>query len=420
MSAPSLLGEVAVLLGALAGLFFFSGWEMAFISSNRIRVRQRAKAGDAAAQRANRLLQRREQLLIMFLIVETAFNVLAAVVATGLVHRWLRGWLAPLVSTACVTLLVVVGAEMTPKAIGQRRAERMLIARAWLLDFLHHLLLPLTGFIHIYIHGLLRLMGREREPFVTREELKLLVRAAESRDEAHRHEKHMLESILEFRETVAREIMIPLGRLVTLPRSTPVSEWIETVRQHGYTRIPVYADREDRIIGIANIFDLLYDERPQPTIDHYLRTVPIVPDSKRVDQLLVELQKARNPMAVIVDEFGSCRGIVTVEDMVEEIVGELEDEHESRQRKIHAISPRVYVVDALADVDDINQELGVNLPKGRYDTIGGLVLKRAGRIPRVGESFALHGITLEVLDAGPYGVRTLKLVLPAEAQRPLP
>jgi CBS domain containing-hemolysin-like protein len=414
MSLTSWIVQLSLLIGALVGVFFLSAWEMAFLTANRIHVRQRAKAGEPAARRAFRLLQRGEQLLTMFLIGQNVCSVLAAVVATRLMHQWLVGWKAALVATVGLTVLIVVVTEMTPKAIGQRRGEGMLLARSWLLDALHHLFMPLTGLIHYYIRVLLRLMGRERAPFVTREDLKLLVRFAESRDEAHRLEKHMLESILEFRETVAREIMIPLGRAVTLPRGTPVAAWLAAVQRHGHTRIPVYEGREDRIVGLANIFDLLYDEQPKPTIDDYLRPVPIVPDSKLIDQLLVELQKTRNPMAVIVDEFGSCRGIVTVEDMVEEIVGELEDEHEPRERKIYKIASRVFVVDALTDVDDINQELDVNLPKGRYDTIGGLVLKRAGRIPRVGESFTLHGLSVEVLEAGPYGVRTLRLTLPDE------
>lgn len=413
LSTSTVVWQLVIILAALSITTFFSAAEMAFIATNRIKLRQRAKTGDPGAVRARRLLQRREQLLVMFLIGQSAMNVLIAAMTTGLLDRWLgRGWLAPLIATVGVSVVVIVGAEIVPKVIGKRQAERLVAARSRLLDFLHHLLMPLTGLIHLYIQGLLHVVGRGRRPFVTREELKFLVRAAESRDETHRREKRMLESILGFRETVAREIMIPLNRVVTLEKGATSELWRAMVRRHGHTRIPVYEGREDRVIGVLNIFDLLYDPQPKAIVDDYVRPAPLVPDSKRIDHLLVELQKTRNPMAVVVDEFGSCRGIVTVEDIVEEIVGEMEDEHEVGYRKIRRLAPRVFVVDGLTDIDDLNQELELELPKGRYDTIGGMVLKRAGRIPRVGESFTLHGLKLEVLDAYPYGVRSLKLTLP--------
>jgi CBS domain containing-hemolysin-like protein len=417
MSTAYELAQIALVLLALTGSAFFSASEMALISSNRIRVRQRAKAGDPFARRAARLLKRREQLLVMFLVGQGALNVLAAAITTGLVDRWLGyGWVAPLISTAGLTLVVIVAAEIVPKVIGKNEAERLIMARARVLEFFHYLLLPLTGVIHLYIQTLLRLVGRGRRPFVTREELKVLVREAESKDERGRREKRMLESILGFRETVAREVMVPMNRIIALEQGTTCELWRAMVRRHGYTRLPIYEKRIDRVTGVLNIFDLLYDPQPKENVDEYVRPVLIVPDSKRIDHLLVEMQKTRNPLVVVVDEFGSCMGIVTVEDIVEEIVGEMEDEHEVGYRKIRRLAPRVFIVDGLTDIDDLNQELGLDLPKGRYDTAGGLILKRAGRIPRVGESFTLHGIRFEVLDSYPYGVRTLKVSLPEETR----
>lgn len=413
MSPLQLGGQLLLMLGALVVSYSLSQAEMALLSANRIRVRQRAKSGDPAARRARRLLQRREQLLVFFLIGQSASNVLLAAIATGLLDRWLgRGWLAPVVATAGITLIVVVGAEIVPKVLGKRDAERFIMSRSRLLELLDHLWLPVTGLIHIYIRGLLRLVGRERRPYVTREELKLLVRAADDHEETHRREKRMLASILDFRDTVAREVMIPLNRVIALPQGASCDQWRALVRRHGYTRMPLYAERPDRIVGLLNIFDLLYDPQPSALVDGYLRAAPIVPESKRVDHLLVELQKARNPMAIVVDEFGQCRGVVTVEDIVEEVVGEMEDEHEADRPKIRRLAPRTAIIDALIDIDDLNAELELGIPKGRYDTAAGLILKRAGRVPRVGESFALHGVTFEVLEADAYAVRLLKISLP--------
>ncbi|MCK4412894.1 MAG: HlyC/CorC family transporter [Candidatus Eisenbacteria sp.] len=412
----TILLHCALILAALAGSAYFSAAEMALISTNRIRLRQRARSGQPRARRAVRLLERREHLLIMFLVGQSGFNVFAAAVATGLVDRaGGAGWVAPLISTLGMTIVIVVAAEIVPKVIGKSRAGRLLMRDSRGLELLHHLFLPLTGIAHFYVLGLLRLMGRgRRDPFVTREELRVLVREAESDDESGRREKRMLESILDFRDTVAREVMIPMNRVIGIERGATCDVWRTLVRRHGYTRIPVYEKQRDRVVGVLNIFDLLYDPEPNELVDAYLRPAPIVPDSKRVDHLLVEMQKARNPMVVIVDEFGACQGIVTVEDIVEEIVGELADEHERAYHKIRRLSPRVYIVEALTDIDDINQELGLHLPKRRCDTVGGLILKRAGRIPRVGESFSLHGLTFAILDAYPYGVRSVKITLPPE------
>ena len=420
MSATTLLLQLSLIVAALATHAFFSASEIALISANRIRLRHRARSGQPAARRALRLAERPEPLLTLFLLGQTGANVLCAAIATALATRALgRSWLAPLLATVGVTVLVLVTAEFVPKLVGQRRAEAFLSRYGRLLELLHHLLLPLTETVHLYVRSLLRLLGHERrDPFVTREELKLLLRQAEGGDEAARREQEMLASILEFRETVAREVMIPMNQAVALPAGTRCAVWREEVGRRGYTRIPIYERQRDRMIGVVNIFDLLYDAEPKETVDAYIRPAPIVPDSKRIDHLLVELQKARNPMAVVVDEFGACRGIVTVEDIVQEIVGEMEDEHERSRPKIRRLAPGVFVVAALTDVDDLNQELGLRLPKGRYDTVGGLILKRAGRVPRVGERFTLHGVVFDVLDAHPYGVRTLKVTLPPETDRP--
>lgn len=416
MTVLQTLLQVLLVLLALGGSAFFSASEMALISANRIRVRQRAKVGYAAARRARRILERREHFLIMFLIGQAGLNVMSAAVTTGLVGQWVSPeWVGALISILGITLVVVVFAEIVPKVIGKREAEQLLMRYARALEFFHYLLLPLSQTLHLYMRLLLRFAGRERSsPFVTREELKVLVREAEIRGESDHREKRMLESILDFRETVAREVMIPMSRVITLRKGTTCDVWRAMVRRHGYTRIPVYEKRIDRVVGVVNIFDLLYDAHPKETVDNYIREAPIVPDSKRIDHLLVELQKTRNPMAVVVDEFGSCGGVVTVEDIVEEIVGEMADEHERSFRKIRRLAPGIFIAEGLTDIDDLNQDLELQLPKGRYDTVGGLVLSRAGRIPRVGERFSLHNVTFEVLDADTYGVKMVKVTLPKE------
>ncbi len=407
--------QLALVLVGVAGLAYLSACEIALISASRTRLRHRALSDESGARRALRLLERREMVLILFLIGQSALNALSAVLTTGLVDQWLgRTWVTPLVSTVGLSLVVLVLAEIVPKVVAQQRPESFLARQSRPLEVLHHLLLPLTAAVHVYIRALLRLVGHERrDPFVTREELRVLVRQTEGADEASRREQGMLAAIFDFRETVVREVMIPMNRVLAVETGTPCAAWRELVERHGHTRLPVYERQRDRVVGVINIFDLLFDAEPKPTVEAYMRPAPLVPDSKRIDHLLVELQKARNPIAVVVDEFGACRGIVTIEDIAEEIVGEMEDEHERVARKIRCAAPGVFIVAGLTDIDDFNQELGLALPKGRYDTVAGLVLKRAGRIPRTGERFTFYGINFDVLEADAYSVRMLKVTLPA-------
>ena len=412
---------ILFILFTLIGSAFLSASEMALLSANRLRLRQRAKDGIATAQRARRLLQRREQVLIMFLIGQAALNVSNAAITTGLIHHWIdRGWLAALISTLGVTALVVVIAEIVPKVIGKQQSEIFLMRWSRLIELLHYLALPLTQSVQYYMHWMLRRFGgKQHSPFVSRDDLKVLMREAEIKDEGGHQEKKMLESILDFRETVVREVMVPMKQVISLEQGTTCDIWRAMVRRNGYTRIPIYKKRSDRIIGVANIFDLLYDQEPKDTVDDYMRSVPLIPDSKRIDHLLVELQKTRNPLAVVVDEFGACVGVATVEDIVEEIMGEMADEHEEEKsyRKIREIGQRTYLIEGLTDIDDMNQALDLNLVKTRYDTVGGLVLSRAGRIPREGEKFSLQNIVFEVMDADAYGVQVVKVTLPEEEIR---
>ena len=412
----TILLQILLLFGALAGSAFFSASEMALISANPIRVRHRAKIGQVAAQRAARILGRREQYLIMFIIGQAALNIMTAAVTTGLFDRLVRyEWLAALISILVVTVVVVVTAEIVPKVIGQQLGGRFLMRHGRLLEVFHYLLLPLSQLGHLYLKILQRLTGQDRKtPYVTREELRVLVSEADVSDGTGHQEKRMLESILDFKETVAREVMIPMNQVIALEKGTPSDIWRDIVRRHGYTRIPIFEKRSDHVVGVVNIFDLIYDADPKDGLDEYIREVPIVPDTKRIDHLMVELQKKRNPMAVVVDEFGACVGVVTVEDIVEEIVGEMADEHERSFRKIRKLTRGVYLVEGLTDIDDLNQELELRnpLPKGRYDTLGGLILSKVGRVPREGERFGLHGVTIEVLDADAYAVRTVKITMP--------
>jgi CBS domain containing-hemolysin-like protein len=403
---------------ALAASAFFSATEMAILAANRHTLRRQSRGGSSAAGRALGILGNRTERLATNLVGLNLFNVSCAAVATYLVERALgEGWVSTVVTTLGMTSLLLVAGEIVPKVYARQHPETLLSNSSRWLDVVHLFFLPLTKGLSYYVDGLMRIMGlKERGSALSRQELKALLRETRPEPGPALREQKMLHSILEFGETVAREVMIPMSRIVALEKGAGLDQWRQRVRRYGYTRMPVYEGRIERVVGVLNIFDLYYDEKKGDSVEDYMRPIPVVPDTKLIDRLLPEMQKSRNPMVVVVNEFGSCIGIVTTEDIVEEIVGEMFDEHEAEVRRIRRIGPRTWMVDALTDIDDLNEELGLQLEFDRYDTVGGLVLKRFGHIPKVGECVTFQGIRFEAMDVYRYGIRSVKIILPPEGE----
>ncbi|MBU1700740.1 MAG: hemolysin family protein [Candidatus Eisenbacteria bacterium] len=414
----SVIFAILYLVLAIAASAFFSATEMAILSANRFVLRRQHHGGSGAAGRAVNILVHRNERLATNLVGLNVCSITAAVVATFLVERALGpGWVSTAVTTLGMTSLLLVIAEIVPKVYARQRPDRLLISSSRALDLIYLFFLPLTRGLSLYVDGILKLIkGSERRSVLSREELKKLLREAREGAGPMQREQKMLHSILDFSDTVAREVMIPIRQIVALERGSGLDTWRQQVRRNGYTRMPVYEQRIDQMVGVVNIFDLLYQPMGGDSVQEYMRPILIVPETKPIQSLLLEMQRTRNPMVVVINEFGSCVGIVTIEDIVEEIMGEMMDEHEAEVRRIRRIAPRTWIVDGLTDIDDINEELELQLPKERYDTIGGFVLKRFGRIPKVGEVFSFRDIQFEVMDVYRFGLRSVKMVLPSQQE----
>ncbi len=393
---------------AVLGSALFAGLETGVVSLNRIRLRVRARRGDAPAARLLQLLQRPERVLSTFLVGNTLCNVGGGALASYWAVQGLRlGETAgSLAATAGMTAIFLVFSELGPKAYFRVRAEDAVPRFLWFIRIVTVVLAPIEWVSSAFLHLLIGRSGKSA--FVSREELRQLVR--EARERLGTGQQRMLESIFDFGHTVAREVMIPLPEVVSLPESASVEELFELVRLRRYTRIPLYRDRVDAIVGLVNVFDVLYDREQAPRVAAYRRDIHIVPETSLVHRILVELQHRRETMALVVNEFGACTGIVTVEDIVEEIMGELVDEHEELTHPIQKVSDG-YVVDAALDIDDLNEEMGLSLAKDRFDTLGGLVLRRLGRIPGVGERVKVGNLEIEVVAVHPYGLKRVKIRL---------
>jgi len=401
-----------LILITVIGSALFAGMETGIVSLNRVRLRARARRGDGTAVRLLRILRRPERVLAAFLVGNTLCNVGGGALASSWAVDRLGGEaIGSLLATLTMSTIFLVFSELVPKAYFRVRASRTVPKFFWFIQLFTVLFAPIIW----ASTGLLRLVTRGSKPaFLTREEVRQLVR--EGGAGLGSRERRMLQSVFNFGQTVVREVMIPLPDVVSLPETARTEELLDLVGRRRFTRIPLYRNRVDAIVGLANVFDVIYDRDPSDRVSAYRRSIHVVPEASLIHRVLVELQRRRETMALVVNEFGACIGIVTVEDIVEEIMGELTDEHEEIRLPIQR-TPDGYVVDATLDIDDLNEELGLSLSKDRFDTVGGLVLRRLGRIPVVGETVQVGGTELEVLAVHQYGIQRLKVRLTEDGGR---
>lgn len=401
--------ELVLLLFCVLGSAFGSGSETALVSASRTRIQHLASKGVRNARLALGILNQRERILAATLIVTNVFNIAGAAIATVSFQRWI-GSLAPIAAIAVMTCVFLVVSEIVPKAYFRHHADQMLVKAAVLWKVLSWILAPITFPVQVLTNSVFRLFGsRPKSLYTTREEIKLVLEESAETGGLGRHEQEMLESTLDYATTIVREVMVPISEVALLLETARSEELISLVRMQPYTRIPVYRERVDQIVGLVNVFDVLYDKQRKTFLLPYVRPARLVPDTKGIDKLFLEMQRARESLAVVVNEFGACIGIVTLEDIIEEIFGELADEHEDATPEIQKKGPGCFQVSARTDIDDLNDETGFAIPKVGFETVGGYVLHRLGRIPRKGETFTDGDLDVHVIEADRYGVKMVEL-----------
>jgi CBS domain containing-hemolysin-like protein len=264
-------------------------------------------------------------------------------------------------------------------------------------------------------------LGERRDPFVSRDDLRLLFESEpQGSTDVREEEREMIEGIFDLVETSVREIMVPLVDVVAVEEVATVDEVVARIQESGRSRLPVYRERIDNVIGVVTAHDVLvraHRDAPHGELRPLVRPAYYVPLTTRISDLLREMQRQRVQLAVVVDEYGGAQGIVTVEDIVEEIVGEIQDEHERRPAGLTPLPDGSYLVEARLGLDELNESLEWELPKKDYETVGGLVLAALGRIPRPGEQVVVGAYELSVVDADERRIVKLK-VKAREAGRP--
>ena len=394
---------VAVFVG-LEG--FFSGSEIAIISANRIRLRHRADHGDRRAQSLLDLLEVPDQLLATTLVGTNISVVVATTLATVALIR-LFGAAGELYALLLMWPLVLVFGEIVPKTIFQENADRAALLVIRPLRWAMVAFRPISTVVGGVARLLVARKAPARSPFVTKEEIESLVHGAERGVDLEVGERLMIRRIFEFGDTPVKEVMVPLVNLVAVPADATTETVIDKVVTSGFSRIPVYRDEIYDIIGLINAFDLLILPENVSTVEDIIRPVHYVPEAKRKDDLLRELQQEKMHMAVVVDEYGGAVGIATIEDLFEEIVGEIHDEYDASQAWYKELPDGTYMVDARMELDHLEEELGLTLPLGDYETLGGFLLTHLETIPRPGQAVEVRGARLKVKEADDRSVKSV-------------
>lgn len=402
---------VWVILAALLVTAFFSAAEMAFLGANRIRLRHLAEGGHRVAGRYLEAFSQPERLLSAAKMGVLAAHIVASSVATWALLPYV-GAAAWLIVTFVLTPIVLVLGEVIPKAIAQQWATGLILRLFRPLAWAEWLLRPLTAAATTIVEAMLALAGRRRENvrhFVSREELKLVLQIEPEESDVTTMEAEMIDKIFSLGETAVREVMVPLVDVAALPETAAPEEAIALIRERGHSRLPLFRDRIDNMVGLVTAMDLLRQGAEVTELKAIMRPPSFVPETKRIDDLLREMQKARIQLAVVVDEYGGSMGIVTVEDILEQIVGEIRDEREPTPATIERLPDGSYRVAGRVGIQEINEGLEWELPTGDYETVAGMILATLHRLPRMGEEFRVGRYHVTVLEADERRVVAVKI-----------
>jgi CBS domain containing-hemolysin-like protein len=383
---------------------FFSAAETALTSLSHIRVGRMAEQKIPGAKLVKRLKEKPSEFLSTILIGNNLVNIAASALATAISIRFFaaRGWggAAAAVGTATgvMTFLILIFGEIIPKTVAIRNAEKLSIFVAPFIFALQAVVKPLAYSIVFISRPLIRLFGGrapEKGPFVTEEEIRLILAAGEREGVIEEEEREMITSIFEFGETVAREVMTPRPDISAVELNQPVEQIIRIILESGHSRIPIYEGNLDNIVGVIYAKDLL---KPglKAVVRDILRPAIFVPETKKVSDLLHEMQSARTHLAMIVDEYGMTSGLVTLEDLIEEIVGEIHDEFEREEKKIVRVDESTAIVDAGLTISDANDLIKLELPEKEYDTLAGFVFGQLGKVPSVGDVVRYKNLLISV------------------------
>jgi len=393
----------------LEGLFAAS--EISLISANYRRLKHQAEEGHRGARLALWLLERPERMVATCLVGANLAEISNTILVTALLIQWLGAW-GEVGAMLLLPPLILLLAEITPKSIGRQRPTRMAQALAPILWVVTWLLYPVTLIFATLSRAALWLTGARKTsqmPFITREDLSLVVKKSGPEVDLESTERQIINRILYFSLRTVKEVMVPLVRVAAIPDTSTVAQALEEFRATRYSRLPIYHRRIDNLVGLLHDFDLLGEEASSRSIKPFVRSAQFVPEIKKVDQLLPEMQRKGIHLAIVVDEYGGTVGIVTIEDLLEEIVGEIADEFDQSVTPFRKLRENHYIINTRTKVDSLNETLALDLPPGDYETLAGFIIWQMGDLPRTGEQLRWRNLRFVVRRADARSIKEVEL-----------
>lgn len=392
---------------------FFSAAETALTSLGKLKLKQLLEKGGKWKKAITFWVEEPNKLLTTILIANNVVNIGAAALTTALCisifkHKGVG------IAWGIVTLLILEFGEITPKILARQHAERISLLVIKPLKFLSFIFSPLIKGLMFMSRFTVKMFGGEIDkegPFITEEEIRDLISVGEEEGILEEEAEEMLHSIFEFKDTKVSEVMIPRVDMVTLEANTSLNDFLDLVREKKHSRMPVYEDQIDNVVGIFYVKDLLnfWGENKGIKAKDLMRHPYFVPETKKVSELLQEFQKKKVHMAIVVDEYGGVAGLVTLEDLLEEIVGEIRDEYDKEEVLFKKLSDGSILIDAKMDIEEANEQLKIGIPEDGFETIGGFILDLLGKVPAQGEKIKYKNLEIVITEADEHSISKIKI-----------
>ena len=408
---------LALLVPSLLLSAFFSSSEAAFLSLRKVRIRRLEEEGVPGADRVARMVDEPAKVLPTILLgnnlVNTAFAALATVIMVALIGEG-RGVAA---ATAASTIVLLIFGETLPKTVAIRHSERLFFLFARPLQWIELLLLPFAATLQLVNRFLAARLGSDARALFTEEEIKTAISIGMEEGSVEEEEGEMLENVFRFGDRHVREVMTPRTEIVQLESGTTLTQFLSVYRDHYHTRFPVFEGDMENVVGILSVKDVVTalareDVWSDTPVTKLLRPVVFVPETKPAGQLFREMRGAGTQMVMVVDEYGGIAGLVTLKQLIEEVVGPVGEEGRQPEVEYEAIDENTYHIDGGMQIDEANDELDLGLPRGDYNTVAGFILEALGRIPTEGDHFHHDGLRLEVTHVR--GMRIEKVMVTRE------
>lgn len=414
---PSVLQLIFLIFLVLLSAFFSSA-ETALTTVNKMRLRSLVEEGNKRAAVVSKITDNQGKMLSAILIGNNIVNITASALATTLTENAFGSkYIA--YATGILTLAVLIFGEVTPKTIATIHADKISLVYAPVIQALMWILTPVIWIINNLSMGVLKFLGvnpDSKASAITETELRTIVDVSHEEGVIESQERNMINNVFDFGDSQARDVMIPRIDMTFADINNTYQEIIDIFRQEKYTRLPVFENTTDNVVGIINVKDLLlFDSHEEFHVKDILREPYYAYEFKKTSELMDELRKTSNNITIVLDEYGSTVGMITLEDLLEEIVGEIRDEYDEDEKDlIEKISDTEYVTAGMTKLDDVNELIGTHLTSDEYDSIGGLIIEQLDRLPENGDEVNLPGLRIKVENVDKNRIETAHIYIEDE------